>query len=74
MVAIDTPLHLQQLRAIDNGTRIERISTQRGKQMTIPVVVINKEDGDSLLMFVKSNPNVEVTINLIGQRTISISL
>lgn len=74
MVAIDTPLHLQQLRAIDNGTRIERISTQRGKQMTIPVVVISKEDGDSLLMFVKSNPNVEVTINLIGQRTISISL
>ena len=74
MVAIDTPLHLQQLRAIDNGTRIERISTQRGKLMTIPVVVISKEDGDSLLMFVKSNPNVEVTINLIGQRTISISL
>lgn len=49
--------------------KVLRLSAQQKRRITIPVVVISKEDGVGLLTLLKSKSDVEVRINLAGQRT-----
>lgn len=49
--------------------KVLRLSAQQKRRITIPVVVISKEDGDGLLTLLQSKSDVEVMINLAGQRT-----
>ena len=69
VVAIDTSL--RDAQSPPNGSRMKvlRLSVQQKRKITIPVVVISKEDGVGLLTLLKSKSDVEVRINLAGQRT-----
>lgn len=69
VIAIDTSL--RDAQSPPNGSRMKvlRLSAQQKRRITIPVVVISKEDGVGLLTLLKSKSDVEVRINLAGQCT-----